>query len=279
MQLQSMRIAAWLLLAALLTGCAEQTDAAPPLTETEHVTESTALPETTERSTNVTTEPNPDETLCINEDSIYGSSRTTYRQEEGELVPIRLAEQYWRHGSTVTDTYEYARDGQKILVQREIRYMDGSRSEIIEYPLYFRILPDTVQVVRHTQIVQELPVGSFWDGYADLEAFYEQQAITPTVPLDGAHLREPEQYLGTEDYDFDGYADLYVPDSLYGTQNGTYYRFSPKTEQFVLWDALNVLGYPLYAEAEHNILSSYHDGQHQYWQWQNEQLIEIETEP
>lgn len=363
MQHQYTQIAAVLLSAALLTGCAKPSPAEPQTTETEQVTESTAVPETTEPAapalrftmeqdgvsflldgvlfqtipmehvpdadeisicdydsdgfadvflpdwpnsfrghyyryddasgqlilwdalnfeeggTGWIMEQQADGTLLLKSDSIYGSSNTTYRWEQGTLIPVALTEYYWVSAGTVEDSYTYAQDGEKVLYLRRILDSDtGKCIETIEHPLYFRITADAVHVMQGTEIMQEIAVGGFWDGYAELEAFYAQQEITPTVPLDGAHLREPEQYLGTEDYDFDGYADLYVPDSLYGTQNGTYYRFSPETGEFVLWDALNILGYPLYAEAEHSILSSYHNGQHEKWQWQNEQLIEIETE-
>ncbi|MBQ2263781.1 MAG: hypothetical protein II341_00115 [Oscillospiraceae bacterium] len=273
MQKRYNRIWAVLLWAVLLTGCAEHTDAEPMLTETEQVTESTVLPETTESFTSVNTEQNPDETLCVNEDSIYGSRRTTYGWKQGELVPVRLRDEYWRHGSTVTDTYEYAQDGQKILVQREIRETDGNRSEIIEYPLYFRILPDTVQVLQNAEIVQELELGSFWESYAALGAYFEQQMESPTMPLEGAYLREPEQYLGTEDYDFDGHWDLYIPDTMQGECVGNYYRFSPETGRFEQWDELNAIGFEMYTDPENGTLNAYTGGEFRRWKWQDGGLV------
>ncbi len=222
-------------------------------------------------------ERNSDGTLQMHEDSIYGSCRTVFRWKQDTLLPQELEDCYWRHGCTVNDTYQYA-DGEKILIRREIRETEGSRTETIEFPLYFRMTEDAVQVMKNTEILQELPLGSFWESYAALGAYFAQQKESPSVPMEGAYLREPEQYLGTEDYDFDGHWDLYIPDTLQGECTGTYYRFSSETGRFALWDAMNAVGAKVYTDPENCTLTAYHSGTSHSWQWQDGALLMIETD-
>lgn len=55
---------------------------------------------------------------------------------------------------------------------------------------------------------------------------------------------EPEAHLWQEDYDFDQYPDLFVPELL-GRPNvpGRYFRFDAEKELFTEWEALNEFGY------------------------------------
>lgn len=226
---------------------------------------------------------NPDGTLLMDADNIDGNFRTTYRWEEDSLVPVELAETYWKGKNTIKDTYQYSDAQEKILCQREIRGTDGNQSTIIEYPLYFRISSDAVQVMQNTDIVQEIPLGDqFWDSYAELAAFYEREKESPTVPLDGGYLHEPQCYLGTDDYDFDGYEDLYIPDALMGNRTGTYYRYEPESGEFVPWDALNAIGYDMYTDAEERTLHAYVEieGERKFhsFRWEDEILAEIPEE-
>ncbi len=226
---------------------------------------------------------NPDGTLLMDADNIDGNFRTTYCWEEDALVPVELVETYWKGGNTIKDTYRYSDTQEKILCQREIRETYGNQSTIIEYPLYFRISSDTVQVMRNTDIVQEIPLGSrFWDSYAELAAFYEREKESPTVPLDGGYLHEPQCYLGTDDYDFDGYEDLYVPDTLMGNRTGMYYRYEPESGEFIPWDALNAIGYDMYVDAEERTLNAFMgiEGERKLhsFRWEDGVLAEIPTE-
>lgn len=226
---------------------------------------------------------NPDGTLLMDADNIDGNFRTTYRWEENTLIPIQLVETYWKGRNTIKDTYHYSDDLKKILYQREIINTYGNQSHIIEYPLYFRIASDAVQVMQNTDIVQEIPLGDqFWNSYTDLAAFYEREKESPTVPLDGGYLHEPQCYLGTDDYDFDGHEDLYIPDALMGNRTGTYYRYEPESREFVHWDVLNAIGYEMYVNAEERTLNAYvgNEGErvlHSYY-WDNDVLTEISTE-
>ncbi len=202
-------------------------------------------------------EKNPDGTLLMNGDSIYGSTRTTYRWEQDMLIPGALLEHYWTDEGTVEDTYIYSDAQEKILVHRSITDDDGNPVRSIDDPLYFRITEEAVLVMKHTDIRQTLALGSFWESYAALGEYFRQQQLSPTVPLEGAFLREPECYLGTEDYDFDGHDDLYIPDTLQGACTGTYYRYEPEAGRYVTWDALNAIGYAMYADAETRTLHAY----------------------
>lgn len=222
----------------------------------------------------------PDGTLLMNAHSIYGTTITRYRWEQAALMPAEVTEQYFTQQGLVEDLYRYAEDGNKILCRRSIHNSYDHYEEIIEYPLYFCMMPDAVHVMKNTELLQELPLGSFWDSYAALGAYFEQQKESPTVPLEGAYLREPECYLGTEDYDFDGHADLYIPDTLQGDCTGTYYRYDAECAQFVSWDALNAVGCRLYADAETKRLTAYNgtEGQlsAQDYQWNEGKLIPLE---
>ncbi len=226
---------------------------------------------------------NLDGTLLMDADNIDGNFRTTYRWEENALIPVQLVETYWKGRNTIKDTYHYSDDLEKILYQREIIDTYGNQSHVIEYPLYFRIASDAVHIMKNTDIVQEIPLGGgFWESYSELAAFYEREKESPTVPLDGGYLHEPQCYLGTDDYDFDGNKDLYIPDTLTANCTGTYYRFDPESGEFMYWDAMNVIGYEMYADAEKRTLNAYVgiEGQrirHSY-RWENGVLTEIPTE-
>lgn len=218
-----------------------------------------------------------DGTLLMTEYSHYGSASTTYRWGQDVLIPAELEEHYFISGAAVTDHYSYTEEGQKILYRREVTDDSSGQTEATEYPLYFRVLPETVQVLKGAEVLQELPVNDFWDGYASLGDFFEQPS---TTPMEGAYLREPEYYLGTEDYDFDGYTDLYIPDSLHGEFVGTYYRYELESEQYVLWEELNAIGHALYINTESGCLTAYFgtDGQRtpQDYQWNEGHLIPMD---
>ena len=195
-------------------------------------------------------EKNADGTLTMTAHSIYGSTCTTYRWEQDVLIPEALLEHYWNEKGTVEDTYIFSDAQEKILVERAISDDDGNPVRSIGYPLYFRITEDAVLVLKNAEIVQTLALGSFWESYAALGEFFRQQQQSPTMPMEGAYLREPESYLGTADYDFDGHDDLYIPDTLQGACTGTYYRYDPDACAYVAWDALNAIGHALYTEAD-----------------------------
>ena len=54
----------------------------------------------------------------------------------------------------------------------------------------------------------------------------------------------PETHLVSDDYDFDGYKDLFIPSDLTGTNiSGTYYIYNPETNLFELCEELNKRGF------------------------------------
>ena len=65
--------------------------------------------------------------------------------------------------------------------------------------------------------------------------------VVQTIELDYSPIRE---YISADDFDFDGYTDIFIPSEHSGI-SGTYYRYNPETEQFEEWDELNEFGYKL----------------------------------
>ena len=160
------------------------------------------------------------------------------------------------------------------LVRESLRALEANRGR--SFLTILGIVIGIAAVIAMTSFiggVQELELGSFWESYAALGAYFEQQMESPTVPLEGAYLREPEQYLGTEDYDFDGHWDLYIPDTMQGECVGNYYRFSPETGRFEQWDELNAIGFEMYTDPENGTLNAYTGGEFRRWEWQDGGLV------
>lgn len=210
----------------------------------------------------------------------YGTTKTTYRWQDDILLPEELLDYYFAGDETIEDCYVYSEDGEKVLLRRTIYDTYGNTVHVVEDPLYFRVESDRLSVMKGEQLAQALPIGDFWEGYAALIDAAEQQTI---VFLEaGSYIYEPEFYLGTDDYDFDGHTDLYIPDTLTGNCTGTYYRFDPESGKFVHWDAMNAIGHEMYVNAEERTLNAYvgNEGErvlHSY-RWKNGVLAEIPAE-
>ncbi len=69
---------------------------------------------------------------------------------------------------------------------------------------------------------------------------------------------DPENMLVVGDYNFDGYDDLFVPETtLNANTPGTYYYFNPTVNfnPFEEWDELNEIGFLMKADSEKKILN------------------------
>ena len=88
-----------------------------------------------------------------------------------------------------------------------------------------------------------------------------------------------------DDYDFDGYYDLFIPEgkAVFGGQ-GHYFHFNVKTGLFVIWDEMDKLGvwagtqkYPekiIYT----NINDENNNGEQRFYTWDDEKLVLIKRE-
>lgn len=80
---------------------------------------------------------------------------------------------------------------------------------------------------------------------------------TELLRMAGIYNHDPTELLFIEDYNFDGYDDLFVPKTtLLANTPGTYYRFDPTVNFNPLkkWDVLNEIGFLMKADSENGIL-------------------------
>lgn len=76
--------------------------------------------------------------------------------------------------------------------------------------------------------------------------------VVQTLEFDYSPYRE---YISAEDFDFDGYTDIFIP-SEKSAYYGTYYHYNPNTEQFEEWDELNKTGYLLEIQSDNTLLDT-----------------------
>ncbi|MBE6844187.1 MAG: hypothetical protein E7508_00540 [Ruminococcus sp.] len=96
--------------------------------------------------------------------------------------------------------------------------------------------------------------------------------------LDCNYTSDKEKIF-TEDYDFDGFDDLFVMmenGAMYAP--GTYFRYNPDTEMYEKWDTLNKIGRQVIIDDEKQTLK-YRKNTSEYWmeyliyKWDNDRLI------
>ncbi len=73
--------------------------------------------------------------------------------------------------------------------------------------------------------------------------------VVQTIELDYCPIRA---YISAEDFDFDGYTDIFIPSERSGI-SGTYYHYNPETEQFEEWNELNKIGYKLTVNSDNTL--------------------------
>lgn len=102
--------------------------------------------------------------------------------------------------------------------------------------------------------------------------------VVQTIELDYCPIKE---YISAEDFDFDGYTDIFIPSERSGI-SGTYYRYNPDKEYFDEWDELNKIGKLLTVGMSKNITTGKilyfdtDDGQRFIYKWNSDKLNLIE---
>ena len=79
----------------------------------------------------------------------------------------------------------------------------------------------------------------------------------------------------TEDYDFDGYEDIFISETK-DSPRGIYYHFNSNTEQFENWEELNQIGWKIEIQDNHTLLMTcydYYGSTHTIYEWNNTKLI------
>ncbi len=205
-----------------------------------------------------------DNTLTTTSYLEYGDVIKKYQWNGDSLEPVALIDYHYSKNGYINDIYEYQPDGSKILVERtyinsenNAKYKTLGRDEVI----YFEVTENSVNAMRDGKIIQS----------------FENNAIY-NHSLSSARHTPPEKYLDTSDFNYDGYEDLFIPETA---RTGTYYRFNPDTERFDEWDELNKTGDTFFMEHDDkNYLRSiiYKDGtDYQYEtlvrEWQNGKLV------
>lgn len=115
-------------------------------------------------------------------------------------------------------------------------------------------------------------------------------ALTYSIDENGIELivdGESTQYISlgyetekrdivADDFDFDGYKDIFIPAKEYGGIPGTFYRYIPDSKQFEPWDELNKIGRQMtvYNGEPILVLSDYSQtgSRYTYYKWNNEVL-------
>ena len=98
--------------------------------------------------------------------------------------------------------------------------------------------------------------------------------VVQTIELDYCPIKE---YISAEDFDFDGYTDIFIPSERSGI-SGIYYHYNPETEQFEEWDELNETGYKFTVNSDNTLTATsylkYGDVSTQY-HWNGDSLEPI----
>lgn len=203
-----------------------------------------------------------DNTLTTTSYLEYGNFSKKYKWNGDLLESVAIVDYYYSKNGYINDLYEYQPDGSKILVERtyinpenNAKYKTLGRDEVV----YFEVTENSVNAMRDGKILQSF----------ENNTLYERS-------LSGERHTTPEKYLDTSDFDYDGYEDLFIPESA---DKGTYYRFNPDTERFDVWDELNKTGDIFFMEPDdENYLRSiiYRDGKYYETlvrEWKNGELV------
>lgn len=179
-----------------------------------------------------------------------------YKWESGKLQPVSRELQYMNGSDIFIDRFEYDVDGKETLAKRE-RAVLGENNEWIG--------TEEVELPnRYTYSVNENSVDVLLDG-----------KIVQTLECDYT----PDDRLFFEDYDFDGYSDLFVMvknGAMFSA--GTYFHYVPGNGLFEKWDELNKIGRKMIVNAENSTLREKNHND-DYWleyfdyKWENNKLV------
>lgn len=182
---------------------------------------------------------------------------TVYKWKTGKLHPVSHEIQYAVYNQIYIDHFEFDEAGKETFVKRERALLDENNewlgTEEVEFPhsYAFSVNENSVDVMLDGKIVQ-------------------------TIECD--HTLS-EKNLFFEDYDFDGFNDLFI---LNENSNGTYSRYVPDTGLFENWDELNKIGKFMYTGISSNVsigrILVKNDGNDQtfIYKWNDGNLILVE---
>jgi lipoprotein len=142
-----------------------------------------------------------------------------YKWNNGKLQPVSRELQYNSvyDNKIYIDRFEYDDDGKESLVKRERALLGENNewqgTEEVEFPhsYTFSLNENSIEVILDGGIVQTLECDTTVD----------------------------EKRTFFEDYDFDGYNDLFIMNE---DLSGVYYRYVPDTGLYEKWDELNEVG-------------------------------------
>ena len=182
---------------------------------------------------------------------------TVYKWKTGKLHPVSHEIQYAVYNQIYIDHFEFDDAGKETFVKRERVLLDENNewlgTEEVEFPhsYAFSVNENSVDVLLDGKIFQ-------------------------TIECD--HTLS-EKNLFFEDYDFDGFNDLFI---LNENSNGTFYRYVPDSGLFEKWDELNKIGKFMYTGISSNVsigrILVKNDGNDQtfIYKWNDGSLILVE---
>lgn len=121
-------------------------------------------------------------------------------------------------------------------------------------------------------------------GGIDVEKLYTD--CTELLRLAEAYGEDPADFLTVADFDFDGYDDVFVPETI-GTPNvmGTYFRqaYELSSRYFMDWDELNRIGYLLSTDSVNKRLTFYSkenavEYERIVYEWENGTIVPVSRE-
>ena len=180
-----------------------------------------------------------------------------YKWKTGKLHPVSHEIQYAVYNQIYIDHFEFDDAGKETFVKRERALLDENNewldTEEVEFPhsYAFSVNENSIDVLLDGKIVQTLECD---------------------------HTLS-EKNLFFEDYDFDGFNDLFIMNE---NSNGTFYRYVPDSGLFEKWDELNKIGKFMYTGISSNVsigrILVKNDGNDQtfIYKWNGGSLILVE---
>lgn len=192
-------------------------------------------------------------------DGAIGHEEIVYKWNNGNLQSVfhELWYKNFLDDQIYIDHFEFDDAGKETFVKRERVLLDENNewlgTEEVEFPhsYAFSVNENSIDVLLDGKIVQTLECD---------------------------HTLS-EKNLFFEDYDFDGFNDLFI---LNENSNGTYYRYVPDSGLFEKWDELNKIGKFMYTGISSNVsigrILVKNDGNDQtfIYKWNDGSLILVE---
>lgn len=136
---------------------------------------------------------------------------------------------YEDSGGMWTETYSVKGSDNEEIIKREKNIYDENGNTVDCFnpdDIYFRVNKSglDVMILGHDDSLQHIS-GDFYDNLSMFEY-------------------APEYYISesSDDFDFDGFKDLFIPENTMYDSDGLYYRFNPGTFKFEYWSEFNKIG-------------------------------------